>query len=274
MILNKAKPKTTPSTPKSSFATAPGKPMAGKVLSAPGNAANKVILAANKASGGTTTSTYRDKYTDKEGGPGASALTAAAMTQAAGFAKIFDKVANKEAAKSISAGKPAPQRSTYVMEHPDPTKQIIINGTTVTEVKKELPVKKQIIEPAHPDQSKESGAFIPTIQAEQPQRIIDTSSTDNTIAPMRAGIAGAADINTLTSIEKGLWDRYTGGAPIPTSINQAINQFTAPRPKIQPQTPQTTPASGIRGSIASMVGVMAQMLAPGVQARISARRGR
>jgi hypothetical protein len=277
MIYNYAKPKTTPSTPKSSFATAPGNAMAGKTISAPGNAMNARVVAANKASGGTTTSTYRDKYTAAEGGPGASALGAAAMTQAAGFAKIFDKVANVAAATNIAQGKAAPIKSTYIMEHPDPTKAIKIQNGTATLITKDLPAKKIIVEPLHPDQGKDSGAFIATTEHDIPIRTVDTNSTDNTVAPMKAGIAGAAANNYWIDLASQYGINYTPGM----TQNDILKQVNLPQglPSAKPKTQQITPiktptqASGIRGSIASMVSGMAQMLAPGVQARISAKRG-
>jgi len=53
---------------------------------------NAAVRAANKASGGTTTSTYRDQYTNPLN-PGESALEEAARLEAAGVQKILDRVA-------------------------------------------------------------------------------------------------------------------------------------------------------------------------------------
>ena len=98
-----AKPAAAPviASPKNPavFPTAVGGAMEGKVLAAPGNAQNKVVLDAWKASGGTTTNTYVDKYTNLAA-KGETALQEAARTQAAGTIAIFDKVA-------AAAGKPA-----------------------------------------------------------------------------------------------------------------------------------------------------------------------
>jgi hypothetical protein len=74
------------------YPTAPGGAMEGKVIAAAGNAQNQVVLDAYAASGGTTTSTYRDEYTN-EANPGETALQEAARLQAAGSISIFNKVA-------------------------------------------------------------------------------------------------------------------------------------------------------------------------------------
>lgn len=85
------------------FPTAQGGALEGKTVAAPGNAMNKITLDAWRASGGTTTNTYVDKYTNMDN-RGETALQEAARTQAGGTIAIFDKVA-------AAAGKPAMQIS-------------------------------------------------------------------------------------------------------------------------------------------------------------------
>jgi hypothetical protein len=250
MILNKAKPKTTPSTPKSSFATAPGGPKAGQKISAPGNVANAKVIAANKASGGTTTSTYRDKYTDKEGGPGASALQAAAVSQAQGFAKIFDKVNKQAAVENAKVGKAAPKASTYNMALPnDKDKVIKIEGTNVSVVPKEKPVeKKTIVSPAQVQDYEDLSnpiSQVVTTPSSMPLQI-DTYSLTNRIAPLKGGLPGAASLNQGTA---GINQRAILSTP--SQIGQNISS-----------------------SVQSFIGNLITQLGPGITARVSAKSKR
>lgn len=100
------------------FPTAVGGAMQGKVLAAPGNAQNKVVLDAWKASGGTTTSTYVDKYTNLAA-RGETALQEAARTQAAGTIAIFDKVA-------AAAGKPSMTVTNITGKNTETAKQALV----------------------------------------------------------------------------------------------------------------------------------------------------
>jgi len=269
MIYNYAKPKTTPSTPKSSFATAPGNAMAGKTLSAPGNAANKVVIAANKASGGTTTSTYRDKYTAAEGGPGASASEAAAMTQAAGFAKIFDKVHATASAANVAQGKAAPVASTYTMEHPDPKKVIKIEGTSVTVAPKTPPVTKIIASP-----SPVQGQTLTATASQAPAYAMDSRSPATPVDPMKGSVQDAAN-----NVLQGLADRFGYNVGPGSTMQDIIRQspLAAGQPKLvgpkytipAPAPPKATTQAA--NSFAGAMSGLISQLAPGITARISAK---
>ena len=99
------------------FPTAVGGAMQGKVISAPGNASNQIVLAAWRASGGTTTNTYVDKFTNMDA-RGETALQEAARLQAAGTIKIFDKTA-------AAAGKPTMQVTNITGSNTTTAKKLI-----------------------------------------------------------------------------------------------------------------------------------------------------
>jgi len=113
---------STPKDPKS-FPTAEGGALDGQIIAAAGNAMNQITLDAYRASGGTTTSTYTDKYT-LASNKGETALQEAARTQAAGTIAIFNKVA-------AAAGKPQMVVSNITGKNTETAKATLVKPAPV-----------------------------------------------------------------------------------------------------------------------------------------------
>jgi hypothetical protein len=192
------------------FPTAPGGAMAGKTIGAAGNAMNQRVLDAYRASGGTTTSTYRDKYDDA----GLSALQSAQQAQERGAAAIFQRVADK-------AG------STLAASYSGSTGKLLAGSGAATLAQ---------------------------------QRAANAPRAPPVAAPAKAV---AYDPGNLSGIMR---------AAEAAKASQPQIRVQAP-PSARPVPVQVAQPS-YAGVVTGLLGSLAKQLAPGVQARISAKGGR
>jgi len=228
------------------FPTAAGGALAGKVASAPGNAMNKVVLDAWRASGGTTTNKYVDKYSNPTN-PGESALQEAKRLQEQGAAKIFDRVQQAASREAVAAGRPAIKRTVYTRTLDDEgTKQDVSTGEIIPPEKK---IIASPIDQAEPETKYSPAAITRPYQA--PPMTLNTNSLTNNLPPAKGTLQGAVLINARSP-----------AAYLSANLNA-----------IKASIPLMNAMPGM-GGIADMFKGLIQQLAPGVTARISAKGAR
>ena len=194
------------------------------------SAANKPVLDAWRASGGTTTSTYVDKYTNPTN-PGETALQEAQRLQQQGAAAIFQRVQEKD-----NPGQAKPTVYTRTLADGQ-TKQNVLTGEILP------PEKKILISPAIQAQSTTDNEYAAISRPYNvPSVTLNTNSLANNLPPAKGGNAGAMSLN----------------AGEVAALSYAQNVMGA--------VGQTSAARAIKGLIS--------ILGPGVQMRLSAKRGR
>jgi hypothetical protein len=220
--------------------------MQGKTVSAPGNAMNQITLDAWRASGGTTTSTYRDKYTNLSN-PGESAAQEARRVQEYGAAKIYERVGAAASAKAVSEGRAAIKPTVYTRKvDNEGTRQNVLTGDIIP------PEKKIIASPIVQDE--ETTQYSPsaiTRPYSQAPVILDTMSRSNNLPPAKGTLQGAVNIN----------------------LKSPAQAISANLQGLKSAMPILNAIPGMSGFTMMLNGLI-QHLGPGVTARISAKRRR